>query len=281
MTCPSPQSGGDRGSVSGFRALRKRLALARGGERVVILTRFLQGRKEDEDAALRARLLLAGEQLRRLAAEPARAEFERVLAAAPPTARDLRARALYGVAQAAQLGGRRGRCLAALRALEKQFRDLRYARLASAARQRLESSVEVRVGHRAPAFGPVRDLTGRLHATATRRGQSTLILFVAPDDPPGVQRAARLSDAWRRGGQTADSVVWFALDPNLERIRAMVKQLQLASPVVACTDAYLSAAVLVFGVQALPDSYLIGPDGTLLSRSPRPRELAVAARSLR
>jgi hypothetical protein len=268
-----------------FAALLRRLGALGSAPRTALLRQFISVRETagrgDELDTLRARVLLGEDHQQRLAAAAAQVEFARVVRSAPATERDLCARALYGVCQTAELLGQTARCKAALVRLQRDFRDLRYGRFASATAARLEQKQVVRIGAPAPQLAPLLDLTGRPRAPRLRPGEPSLLLFIAPGEPRHVARAEKLMAAWRAGGGAPEALIVLAVDRDLAPVRAVVQRRKWTVPVVHCGGEFLTTALLQFGVQALPDSFLIGPDGTLLLRSPRPSLLREAAAALK
>jgi hypothetical protein len=258
-----------------FQQLLAAVANADEARRVATITAFVDSRPASDPDTLKARLLLASNRLRSFALEAAGREFRTVLADVPARDRDLAARAWYGLAQCEELLGRTKKCTAALRRLLRDYRDLRHARFAAASLRRLQNRDALAVGRQAPEFKS-RDLTGRLQSSASARGRPLLVVFFAPRDVDSVTRVSRLLRAFRRHGGRGEDAMCFAVERDIGRLRAFLKKQDpddWSGPVMPCHGAFLDPVLVQFSVQALPDTFLIGPDGTLLLRSPTPAAL--------
>ncbi|MCA8955235.1 MAG: hypothetical protein KDC87_04125 [Planctomycetes bacterium] len=270
-----------QGSKPTFAELLARLDAAPEASRVAVLRGFLDGRAGvagDLDG-LRARLLLGSALLHRLDGRGALAEFQAVQRQLPPEQRVLRARALYGAAQSAELLREPELCAAALARLTTEFADLRYASYARAAQRRIAASTRVQVGRPIGELPDARDTSGA--ARGFRAGRPLLLLFTAANDPVARRRMRALVRAWRSGGGSRDDVLLFAMHSATPGQTTRTSEERVPDvPRVTCAGAFLDPTVLQLGVQAVPDSFLIGPDGTLLLRDPPPSRLREVARML-
>jgi hypothetical protein len=282
----APGAAQERSSPRSFPELLRAIAGADDEARTRKIDRFLVGRAADDSDTLKARLLRASDRLRGFSLRLAAEEFRRVLAAVPRRERDLAARALYGIAQCEELLGRIKPCTDALQRLKREFRDLRHARFAEASLRRLQSRDALAVGRPAPVF-TVSDVTGRSHSSSAVLGRPMLIVFFAPNDAESVVRVSRLLQAFcTKGGRVEDAML-FAIERDVARLRSFAKNPDQRSKqpgknrsddqpglgqstLVPCSGAFLDPVLVQFRVQALPDSFLVGPDGTLLLRSPTP-----------
>ncbi len=255
-----------------FAELRRQLASVDRAGHVVRISAFLVDRKASDPETLRARLLLASHHLRAFALREATIEFGVVITLAPPRERDLIARGLYGLAQCHELRGRSEECRTALQRLHREFRDLRHARYAAASLARLQNRSVPRVGRATPQF-TVRDLTGRAQSTDSRLGRPVLLAFFSSADPRSVARVSDLLAAWTAGGGRVENALLFAVDADATRLRKLVAKRRWRGPVIPCSGAFLEPVLLQFHVQAIPDAFLIGPDGVLLQHNPRPKAL--------
>ncbi len=226
--------------------------------------------------AVRARLVLASSRLRSLSLRQALTEYQEIVSLTPRSHRELLARGLYGQAQCEELLGRDEACMTTLGLLVDDYADLRYARFAKVSLQRMESARRLRVGLPAPRFGPERDTTGRVHSLTPRLGRPTLLLFLDPEDKEELAQINRLLRAFSRGGGDSSDVLLFAFHKDLQVVRRVASEQEWSMPTFLCNGAFLDPVVLQFSVHTLPASFLIGPDGVLLQRSPTPGELQEA-----
>lgn len=199
-----------------------------------------------------------------------------------PEHRDLRGRALYGIAQAQEMLRQVQACRTTLRQLQEEFEDTRYGRIAAIAARRLSKpSGRARNGVPAPAFGPLLDLEGRLVSLGALRLQPALLLFWSPDVEDSVERVGRLARAWQEAGGDSRQVVAFAVHPDRSRVAAVVKQAKWQVSVVPCGSDFLDPVVLAYGVDGVPTTFLLGPDGMLLGRDQGAREITQLLAKLR
>ena len=137
-----------------------------------------------------------------------------------------------------------------------------------------------RVGQETPEF-TVRDLAGRVQGSAPRLGRPVLLAFFSSADPRSVARVSDLLAAWTAGGWSVENALLFAVDADATRLRKFAATKRWRGPIIPCSGAFLEPVLLQFHVQAIPDAFLIGPDGVLLQRSPRPGALRRALDLLR
>lgn len=263
-----------------FAALRHQLASVDSAGHVVRIAAFLVDREASDPETLRARLLLASHHLRAFALREATIEFSAIITSAPRRERDLIARGLYGLAQCHELRGRSAECRTALQRLHREFRDLRHARFAAASLARLQSRSVAQIGRASPQF-TVRDLAGRVQSSDARLGHPVLLAFFSAADPRSVARVSDLLAAWTAGGGRVENALVFAVDADATRLRKLVANRRWRGPVIPCFGAFLEPVLLQFRVHAIPDAFLIGPDGVLLQHSPRPGALRRALDLLR
>lgn len=257
-------------------------------ERLRLLRAFLDRHRPPADneghvLVLKARLRLGRLLLVSFACTEATQELQRVVdLAQAPRYRDLRGRALYGIAQAQEMLRQGEACRAILKQLQDEFEDTRYGRIAAIAARRLENaSGRARNGVAAPAFGPLLDLDGRLVSDGALRLKPALLLFWSPDVDSSVKRVERLVRTWRQGGGDPQQVVALAVHPDRKRVAAVAKKANWAVSVVSCGSDFLDPVVLAYGVDGVPTTFVVGPDGTLLGRDQGAQEIARLLQTLR
>jgi len=252
-------------------------------EHLHMLRTFIARHGSATDEVLKARLRLGRLLLVSFASSDAVQELRSVIKLArAPEHRDLRGRALYGIAQAQEMLGQIQACNTTLRQLQTEFEDTRYGRLAALAARRLSKPSErAQNGFTAPPFGPLLDLDGRLVSHVSLRPKPALLLFWSPDVNSSVERVGRLARAWKEAGGAPRQVVALAVHPDRSRVAAVVKQAGWSVSVVPCGSDFLAPVVLAYGVDGLPTTFLLGPDGTLLGRDQGAQEIARLLKKLR
>lgn len=230
-----------------------------------------------EPRLLAIRCRLATMLLTAFEASGAEQQFRVVLERAPKAQRELRGRALYGLAQARELRGDFAGARRALRRTIEEARDLRrYRRFAEIALRRLDRG-PLRVGTPAPALGPRRDIEDKPRQLADYAGRFALIVFATLSDDRARAELRSLFNAAREAGMELDSqVLIFATDAETSAITTVLANEQWDIPVILCDREFLDADALSYGVRQLPATYLIGADGSLLARGPTPRGLRSA-----
>lgn len=258
-------------------------------DRVRSLTRFVAEHGASEEGArstevLTARSMLGTLRLSSLDAERAAVEFEIVVDRAERSAVDLRGRALYGAAQAAELRGADDRARELYRRLVRDLAGTRYADFARVELHRLDQEVaeRPRPGRPAPDFGPALDRTGTARRLADLAGAPALLLFLDPNDEKGTQRVAALVRTARDAGLADAAMIVFSTagtdDPALGRL---ARKPVFRMPIVPAPEGFLSSAFLLYEIRAVPSSVLVGRDGTLLGRDLPPRRLREVLDTLR
>ena len=244
--------------------------------------------KRPVDTNAHVRVLKARSRLGRLllvsfASSDAIQELQNVIELArAPEHRDLRGRALYGIAQAQEMLGQVQACRTTLRQLQDEFEDTRYGRIAAIAARRLSKpSGRARNGVVAPPFAPLLDLDGRLVSHVSLRLKPALLMFWSPDVDSSVKRVQRLAGAWKEAGGDPRQVVAFAVHPDRSRVAAVVKQAEWSVSVVPCCSDFLDPVVLAYGVDGVPTTFLLGPDGMLLGRDQGAQEIVHLLEKLR
>ena len=77
------------------------------------------------------------------------------------------------------------------------------------------------------------------------------------------------------------SSVRLAVDPNRTRVAAVVKQAGWSVSVVPCCSDFLDPVVLAYGVDGVPTTFVLGPDGMLLGRDQGAQEIVHLLKKLR
>ena len=128
-------------------------------------------------------------------------------------------------------------------------------------------------GQPAPAAGPWLDLAGKSRSLLGLRGEPALLLFFSPEDPAGLDRIVRACSAARTAGLPWSQMLAFGLDDDQAALARAAKRKGLSMPIVPSRSGFLDPTVLRYGVTAVPATYLIGADGTLLARDLPPDRL--------
>lgn len=260
-------------------------------ERLRLLRAFLDRHRpppdhEDHALVLKARLRLGRLLLVSFASTEAIRELQKVVdLARSPKHRDLRGRALYGIAQAQEMLRQGEACRATLEQLQRDFEDTRYGRIAAIASRRLrDPSGQARNGVPSPAFGPLLDLDGRLVGLNTLKLKPALLMFWSPDVTSSIQQVERLARTWQQNGGDPRQVLAFAVHADRSRVAAIAKTApwsKLSLSVVPCGSDFLDPMVLAYGVDGVPTTFLLGPDGTLLGRNQGAQEIARVLKRIR
>jgi hypothetical protein len=248
-------------------------------ERIRLLRAFLHRHRRQHAAAhtlvLKVRLRLGRSLLVSFSSSDALPELQQVSDfAKKPEHRDLRGRALYGIAQAQQMLGQVQASRTTCKLLQEEFEDTRYGRLAAALRHLREPNRRARNGSAAPAFGPLLDLRGRSVSHTSLRLKPALLLFWSPDVPDSLKQVDLLASTWRDAGGDSRQVIAFAVHPDRARVFATAKQHDWSASVIPCGSDFLDPVVLAYGVDGVPTTFLLGPDGMLLGRDQGRREIA-------
>ncbi len=108
------------------------------------------------------------------------------------------------------------------------------------------------------------DLDGEVHDLAQYRGKWVVVNYWATWCPPCIQEIPELVDFHARHAAVDAVVVGVnteSLDPNL--LREFAAEMRINYPILREDPERLSPFSRLFG---LPTSYIIGPDGTLVTR---------------
>ncbi len=233
------------------------------------------------DELLKARTRLASLLLCDFELSAAGTEFAKILTASDPNDRDLRPRALYGLAQVQEMRDQRKEAGATLRRITRRYEGTRYATYARAALLRLEGSGEMIVGRSAPAFSPRLDISGKARDLNSLRGKPALLVFWSPRHQSGLIELRRLLRAADRAGLPEEQILAFGLQGDSQLQLAIAEAEGWTMPLIALANDFLDPIVLDYRVRSVPTTCLIGPDGTLLARNLSPARLADALRELR
>ena len=197
---------------------------------------------------LKARLRLGRSLLVSFSSMDALPQLQRVADLAKrPEHRDLRGRALYGIAQAQQMLGQVQASRTTCKQLQEEFEDSRYGRLAAVLHHLQEPTRQARNGAPAPAFGPLLDLRGRSVSHTSLRLKPALLLFWSPDVPDSLKHVDLLASTWRNAGGDSRQVIAFAVHPDRARVFATAKQHDWSASVIPCGSDFLDPVVLAYG----------------------------------
>ncbi|MHC5063208.1 MAG: hypothetical protein ACYTG5_04465 [Planctomycetota bacterium] len=265
---------------------RKETQRPRRSEQLRLIRDFLAEYGESEDLAgteevLKARTRLASLLLCDFELIAAGREFNLVLSESAPDDRDLRPRALYGLAQVQEMRQQPKEAGETLRRIELRYEGTRYATYAKAALLRLENSDENIVGRTAPTFSPRLDISGKARDLNSLAGKAALLIFWSPEHEAGLRELRKLVRVARRAGLSSEQILAFGMqtDPQQQLQRAETEGWKM--PQIALSSDFLDPIVLAYRVRSLPTSCLIAPDGTLLARNLSPARLAKALDELR
>lgn len=118
------------------------------------------------------------------------------------------------------------------------------------------ASAEPQEGRRPPAFS-VHDLTGRSHTLSRYKGQWLVLHFWATWCPYCRGEIPELTQL-AHAGATGANVLAISVDRDVNTLQQFLKQHPLPYPVVSDPDASLANQ---YGVEGLPTTFIIGPDG--------------------
>lgn len=256
-------------------------------EQVARLTSFVKrhstGDSAQSDEVLTAQAMIGSLRLRALDVQGARAAFDRVVELAGKEDVDLRGRALYGTAQAAELQGEVDAAAEIHRRIVRELAGTRYADFARLALVRLERAESDRptIGKPAPEFGPVLDRTVSARRLADLHGRPALLVFFDPADTEGTERVAALIHVARSAGLADSEMLAIAAGSADEpALAAVARGSAFTMPIVPSPEGFLSPVFISYEVQSVPATVLIGPDGTILGRDLPARRLQEILRRL-
>lgn len=252
-------------------------------QRIQQLEAFLLRHDErpGNSAVLLARLQLGLCQLERFDGGAARTQFRIVRELAPRQEFDLRGRALYGIAQAAELLGESAEASKALTQLIAEMAGSHYAEVARVALNRLQHESAVAVGKPLPALLLGRDLAGRQVSMTPLQGRPLLLVFFAIDHEASVQRLEQLAQTWIDNGMGADSLVAFALQSDAVALKAFATRHGWQFRVLAGDDGFLQQDWMQLRITGTPSNWVVGRTGTLLLRDAAPERLTALLRTYR
>ena len=255
-------------------SLQRQLAHTENGlplpaaDKIDLLQAFLDAHRDHQShtLVLQARSRLGDLYL--LRREPsALAEFTAILASAQSDQRDLRSRARYGQAQANLQQGRVEQARQLLLSLVRDEPATRYGRYARIALSHLDRAD--RVPRPGLPLAPItfgRDLSGKVHSTATLQGSPALLVFWSPDSPSSLVLTERLAEIWNRDGPEEKHFLTLALHRDANAVRDLARERGWTFPVILCDGGFLDPIALTLGLRGVPSSLLLGPDSTLLAR---------------
>ncbi|MCC6670474.1 MAG: hypothetical protein IT458_05390 [Planctomycetes bacterium] len=231
---------------------------------------------------LQARLRLAALDLQRGRADLAGKTFAQVAEAAPQALADVRGRALYGLAQARIVEGDDAAARAVLRRIAQEQAGTRYGDLARVAlRQLTDGAPAPRAGQRLPELRrPLIDLQGRTHDLARTRGQPLLLVFYSPESEESLAALRRWREALDAGAQGRTTVLAIGVHADRAWVQRSAEEAAWQRPVVAATGEYLEEIVLALGVHAVPTTWVVAPDQTLMARNLPPERALALLREL-
>lgn len=252
-------------------------------ERIELLERFIDEQDDEQKSELlAARLVLGSELLARFEVERAIDEFERVVERATPAAIDLRGRAMYGAAQAYELADDLERANALYERIQRELGGTRYADFASIALHRTGRAESERPapGRQAPGFGSALDRSGTARRLDDLRGKVALLLFADLADDEAIERLKAVIATAREAGVGNDGMLLFATAADVTKAAELARDPAFGMPIVPAQNGFVSPALLTYEVRAVPTTWLIGPDGTIVGRDLPRRRLREAIGAL-
>ncbi len=234
------------------------------------LDAFLQAepteRRRLSEIGLRAEARRGLVRLQLLALDRAGESFMRVLADAPATAADLRGTALYGQALVHELRDELELARDCLRRLQHDLAGTRYANLAATAWQRLAPARLPQIGAALPDLRPRLDSRGESRDLRRLAGSPALLVFVRLDEADTREHLQALATTWAKAGLRREQLLCYCLGTSTAEMPQQERELQLPATMLACPQEFLDEAALALRVTALPASFLLAADGTLLAR---------------
>lgn len=214
-----------------------------------------------------------------LASRPRQAilQFRAVLERSSEPSADIRARALYGLAQAHRQLGENTTAERYFLRLGREYEGTVYADYARTGLGQIHSSGSdgVQVGRTAPRF-EVLDTKQRavsFDALLNPQGRNpVLLVFWKPRHAESVDLLAQLTQVWI-ARQPADNCIAFALESKRDEIDASAAA-ESGIRLVHCDREFAEPVAISYGVDVVPTHFLIGPNGMLLARNPSAEQLA-------
>jgi len=244
-------------------------------KRLARLHEFFARHRDDPNhvAVLSARVLCGSLHLERLDAAAAREEFRIALQRAPGEEVELRARARYGLHQAALLAGDQRTAKEHLERLLENEPGAGIAANAKAALHRLEHPAPSKPGDAMPPLQLGRDVQGELVDPIRLQGAPFLLVFFSVHHEPSRRELEKLATAWGAGGYPAKALVAFAVEDDPVELRRLAESRGFEFPLLTGADGFLHADWLACGVTGVPTSILVGADGRLVARDLGPDRL--------
>ncbi|MCP4248287.1 MAG: redoxin domain-containing protein [bacterium] len=125
------------------------------------------------------------------------------------------------------------------------------------------AAAKFKIGDPAPTL-EVSDLDGNKIRLADLKGKTVLLDFWATWCGPCVAEIPHLKDVYAKFGQRPDfALIGISLDEKPDTVRRFIKQQKMPWPQVVGDQAGATKAADNYGVQAIPATFLITPDGKI------------------
>jgi hypothetical protein len=222
---------------------------------------FLEAHPEGRWAAT-AWCHLGGLHLRELDGPTAEDAFGHALRLTSDDERDIFGRAIYGLAQAQEIQGRRADAIASLRRIDAGFEGTRYYRYARVALRRLSSAPPIpEPGDALPPLRLGNDV--RTSAAAPKRDAPWLLVFFHADHPSTVDIVERLQQAW-----DPDVRLMIAIDLSgrRERCAEIARDHNWVCHTICADDGFLHHDALQLAISTTPSWFVVDRQGRLLAR---------------
>lgn len=93
----------------------------------------------------------------------------------------------------------------------------------------------------------------------------TMVVFFSCSHTPALRRLSQIAKAWLLAGQTAQSMVAFALESDVDQIKQATDPYKLQCHLIPGDRGFLNPVWRGLDVRAVPSTYLLSSNGTLLA----------------
>ena len=139
-------------------------------------------------------------------------------------------------------------------------------------REKIVARKRTAIGNIAPDFAST-DTSGRMVGLKEYKGKYVLLDFWASWCVPCRQENPYLIEAYKKFKDKGFTIVSISLDDNAQKWKMAIVQDKLVWTHLSDLNAFNNKVAKLYGVQPIPDNFLISPDGKIIERGLRGEDL--------